>query len=61
MSTTGHKQRIQISDKVTLIVRFMLQEVAKAAFVNRLKEVFAQIEREVTFKLDIVIVNAGAG
>ena len=61
MSTTGHKQRIQISDKITLIVRFKLQEVTKAAFVSRLNEVFAHIEREVTFKLDIFFVNAGAG
>jgi quinol monooxygenase YgiN len=38
-----------MSDKVTLIVRFKLQEAAKAEFVSRLKEVFAQIEREETF------------
>jgi hypothetical protein len=53
-----NKERIQISDKITLIVRFKLQEAAKAEFVRRLKEVFAHIEREVTFKLDIVFANA---
>ena len=56
-----NKERIQISDKITLIVRFKLQEAAKAEFVRRLKEVFAHIEREVTFKLDIVFANAGTG
>ncbi|HEY3768125.1 MAG TPA: antibiotic biosynthesis monooxygenase family protein [Candidatus Angelobacter sp.] len=38
-----------MSDKITLIVRFKLQEAAKAELVNRLKEVFAHIEREETF------------
>jgi quinol monooxygenase YgiN len=38
-----------MSDKITLIVRFKLQESAKAEFVSRLKEVFAHIEREETF------------
>ncbi len=38
-----------MSDKVTLIVRFKLQEAAKPEFISRLKEVFAQIEREETF------------
>jgi quinol monooxygenase YgiN len=38
-----------MSDKITLIVRFKLQEAAKAQFVSRLKEVFAHIEREETF------------
>jgi quinol monooxygenase YgiN len=38
-----------MSDKVTLIVRFKLQEAAKAEFIGRLKEVFAQIEQEATF------------
>src|SRR5258708_24939643 len=44
-----HKERIQMSDKITLIVSFKLQEAAKAEFVSRLKEVFAHIEREETF------------
>ena len=38
-----------MSDKITLIVRFELQEAVKAEFVSRLKEVFAHIEREETF------------
>jgi len=38
-----------MSDKITLIVRFKLQEAVKAEFVARLKELFAHIEREVTF------------
>jgi quinol monooxygenase YgiN len=38
-----------MSDKITLIVRFKLQEAAKAEFVARLKELFAHIEREATF------------
>jgi quinol monooxygenase YgiN len=38
-----------MSDKITLIVRFKLQEATKAEFVGRLKELFAQIEREATF------------
>jgi quinol monooxygenase YgiN len=44
-----HKERIQMSEKITLIVRFELQEAVKAEFVSRLKEVFAHIEREETF------------
>jgi quinol monooxygenase YgiN len=38
-----------MSDKITLIVRFKLQETAKAELVSRLKELFDQIEREETF------------
>ena len=38
-----------MSDKITLIVRFKLQEAAKAEFVALLKELFAHVEREVTF------------
>jgi quinol monooxygenase YgiN len=38
-----------MSDKITLIVRFKLQEGAKAEFVSRLREVFAHIEREEAF------------
>ena len=38
-----------MSDKITLIVRFELQEAVKAEFVSRLKEVFAHIEREEAF------------
>ena len=38
-----------MSDKITLIVRFELQEAVKAEFVSRLKEVFAHIEREESF------------
>ena len=38
-----------MSDKISLIVRFKLQQAAKAEFADRLKEVFAHIEREVTF------------
>jgi quinol monooxygenase YgiN len=38
-----------MSDKITLIVRFELQEADKMEFVSRLKEVFAPIEREETF------------
>ena len=38
-----------MSDKITLIVRFELQEAVKAEFVSRLKEVFAHIDREETF------------
>ena len=38
-----------MSDKITLIVRFKLQEATKAEFVARLKELFGQIEREATF------------
>jgi quinol monooxygenase YgiN len=38
-----------MSDKITLIVRFELQEAVKAEIVRRLKEVFAHIEREETF------------
>jgi quinol monooxygenase YgiN len=37
-----------MSDKITLIVRFELQEAVKAEIVRRLKEVFAHIEREET-------------
>ena len=36
-------------DKITLIVRFKLQEAAKAEFISRLKEMFADIQREETF------------
>jgi quinol monooxygenase YgiN len=43
------KKGFKMSDKITLIVRFKLQESAKAEFVDRLKEVFAHIEREETF------------
>jgi quinol monooxygenase YgiN len=43
------EERIQMSDEITLIVRFKLQESAKTEFVSRLKEVFAHIEREKTF------------
>jgi quinol monooxygenase YgiN len=38
-----------MSDKITLIVCFELQEAVKAEIVRRLKEVFAHIEREETF------------
>jgi quinol monooxygenase YgiN len=38
-----------MSDEITLIVRFKLEESAKAVFVSQLKEVFAHIEREETF------------
>jgi len=38
-----------MSDKITLIVRFELQEAVKAEFVSRFKEVFAHIEREESF------------
>ena len=38
-----------MSDKITLIVRFELQEAVKAEFVSRIKEVFAHIEREESF------------
>ena len=38
-----------MSDKITLIVRFKLQEAAKAEFVAQLKKLFAHIEREATF------------
>jgi quinol monooxygenase YgiN len=38
-----------MSDKITLIVRFKLQEAANAEFIGRLKDVFAHIEREETF------------
>jgi quinol monooxygenase YgiN len=38
-----------MSDEITLIVRFELQEAVKAEFVSRLKEVFAHIEREESF------------
>jgi quinol monooxygenase YgiN len=38
-----------MSDKITLIVRFKLQEAATAEFVARLKDLFAHIEREETF------------
>jgi quinol monooxygenase YgiN len=43
------EERIQMSDKSTLIVRFRLQESAKTEFVSRLNEVFAHIEREEAF------------
>jgi hypothetical protein len=33
-------------DKITLIVRFKLQETAKTELVGQLKELFDQIERE---------------
>jgi quinol monooxygenase YgiN len=38
-----------MSDKITLIVRFKLEESAKTEFVSQLREVFAHIEREDTF------------
>lgn len=38
-----------MSDKITLIVRFKLQEAVKSELVSRLKEVFAHIELEETF------------
>ena len=38
-----------MSDKITLIVRFKLEETAKGEFVSQLKELFDQIEREETF------------
>jgi quinol monooxygenase YgiN len=38
-----------MSDKITLIVRFKLQETAKTELVGQLKELFDQIEREETF------------
>ena len=38
-----------MSDTITLIVRFKLQEAAKAEFVDRLKQLFAHIEHEATF------------
>ena len=44
-----HKERIHMSVKFTLIVRFKVQETAKAELINQLKEVFSHIEREETF------------
>ena len=38
-----------MSVKFTLIVRFKVQETAKAELINQLKEVFAHIEQEETF------------
>ena len=38
-----------MSVKFTLIVRFKVQETAKAELINQLKEVFSHIEREETF------------
>ena len=38
-----------MSVKFTLIVRFKVQEAAKAELINQLKEVFSHIEREETF------------
>jgi quinol monooxygenase YgiN len=38
-----------MSGKITLIVRFKLQEAAKAELVSQLRELFGQIEREETF------------
>lgn len=38
-----------MSGKITLVVRFKLQEATKAEFVSQLKKVFAHIEREETF------------
>jgi quinol monooxygenase YgiN len=38
-----------MSEKITLIVRFKLQEQAKAEFVSLLKKVFAHAEQEETF------------
>ena len=38
-----------MSVKFTLIVRFKVQESAKAELINQLKEVFGHIEREETF------------
>jgi quinol monooxygenase YgiN len=43
------EERIQMSDKITLIVQFKMREAVKAEFVDRLKEVFTHIEREETF------------
>lgn len=38
-----------MSDKITLIVRFKLEDSVKTEFVSQLREVFAHIEREDTF------------
>jgi quinol monooxygenase YgiN len=38
-----------MSVKFTLIVRFKVQEAAKAELINQLNEVFGHIEREETF------------
>jgi quinol monooxygenase YgiN len=38
-----------MSAKFTLIVRFKVQETAKAKFINQLKEVFGHIQREEAF------------
>jgi quinol monooxygenase YgiN len=38
-----------MSEKITLIVRFKLQEQAKAEFVSQLKKVFVHAEQEETF------------
>jgi quinol monooxygenase YgiN len=38
-----------MTDKITLIVRFKVEESAQAQFVSRLQEVFSDIEREETF------------
>jgi quinol monooxygenase YgiN len=43
------ERMVQMPDKITLIVRFKLQEATKAEFVSRLREVFAHIEREEAF------------
>ncbi len=38
-----------MADRITLIVRFKMEESVKPEFVARLKEVFSHIEREQTF------------
>jgi quinol monooxygenase YgiN len=40
---------MKMSEKITLIVRFKLEESAKAELVSQLKELFGYIEREETF------------
>jgi quinol monooxygenase YgiN len=49
LSRDEHKERIHMSVRFTLIVRFKVQETAKTELINQLKEVFGHIEREETF------------
>jgi quinol monooxygenase YgiN len=44
-----HSKEKHVSDKITLVVRFRMDESAKQAFIAKLQDVFTQIVKEETF------------
>jgi quinol monooxygenase YgiN len=44
-----HSKEKHVSDKITLVVRFRMDESAKQAFIAKLQDVFTHIVKEETF------------